>query len=288
MRTTRFRRRREDMRCSRWYANGECRDPMRASIRSIADGVYGYDCTTGPRRCGGTEQLPGRRHGRGFEGQQSDVPGKTAGNRPHHREADLGAERSGHPLVPLPAAEPKDARLKRIAQEQQNEGTGGYYYRGCSPPWTTIFGHPEQDANDVIFIDAGGLCRPNRDDFGGTSGRHNGRLVRGRPPHERHQIQGHTHEPDGDGSAFGSTTATGDTTKGVYRVDDGSEMWGWLYAEGGTETRSGIEFGAGTTLHFRSGALGTSSTTPSRVPPQRRLASRAGGNSTSSVPGDYS
>ena len=62
-------------------------------------------------------------------------------------------------------------------------------------------------------------------------------------------------DADGDG-----VTDEDDPRFGVYRLDDGSEMFGWLYAEGGTPQRSGIELAASldpnnpTDLHFNPGA----------------------------------
>jgi hypothetical protein len=68
-------------------------------------------------------------------------------------------------------------------------------------------------------------------------------------------------DADGDGN-----TAEGDPNLGVYTIDQGAEMWGWLYSEGGTPERSGIVISSSgstsgnnsvpgqTELHFRSGA----------------------------------
>jgi hypothetical protein len=96
-----------------------------------------------------------------------------------------------------------------------------------------------------------------------------------------------------DGSSFASNceddtdadgdldTDEGDPRLGVYTIDQGAEMWGWLYSEGGTDTRSGIVISsAGSTslnnrvpgeteLHFRSGAnwnfLDDAFTTPTAI-----------------------
>jgi hypothetical protein len=61
-------------------------------------------------------------------------------------------------------------------------------------------------------------------------------------------------DADGDGDFVEE-----DPRFGVYRLDDGSEMFGWLYAEGGTPQRAGIELAASesnkaTDLHFNPGA----------------------------------
>jgi hypothetical protein len=61
-----------------------------------------------------------------------------------------------------------------------------------------------------------------------------------------------------DGSSFASNCG-GDMTRGVYRLDEGSDMHGWLYSEGGTSQRAGIEVAANqsndvTQLRFNSGA----------------------------------
>jgi hypothetical protein len=243
---------------------GECRDPVSgASLPSIADGVYGYDCTTGtfdvpPDPDTGEEvcpedapnEVPRGNNLTFMEKQPTVVNGKTT----------WGLNEPGTITYPFPQLQPKEGRLKRIAQEQQAEGTGGYYYRGCSPPWDTIFGHPEQDEQDVIFIDAGDCVDPIEMNFGGTQ---DGIMVVwcGEVHHTNDtKFRGIMMNLIGDGSSFQASSCDAEpdsitgTYRGVYRVDDGSEMWGWLYAEGGDEVRSGIEFAAGTTYHFRSGA----------------------------------
>jgi hypothetical protein len=255
---------------------GECRDPVSGeSIRSIADGVYGYDCTTGavdvPQVTDpitGKEVCPDDVTGELPRGNNLTFLEKQQVVDPATGKATWGPNQAGTLSYPFPLLQPKEARLKRIAQEQQNDGTGGYYYRGCNPPWTTIFGHPEQDENDVIFIDAGDCVDPLTGEpipiemsFGGTQ---DGIMVVwcGDVHHtDDTKFRGILMSLNGDGSASAfqasscdSTEDDGESPFGVYTVDDGSEMWGWLYAEGGTETRSGITFKAGTTLHFRSGA----------------------------------
>ena len=46
-------------------------------------------------------------------------------------------------------------------------------------------------------------------------------------------------DADGDGDMDGE-----DPRFGVYRLDEGSDMYGWLYSEGGTPQRAGIEIAA--------------------------------------------
>ena len=232
---------------------GNCRDPISGtSIHSIADGVYGYDCTTGPVLVAGCTRDAAA--GEVSRGKRLTFVRKQPTVNPTTGQTTWGANQAGTITYPFPLLQPKEARLKRIAQEQQADGTGGYYYRGCSPPWNTIFGHPEQDETDVIFIDAGDCVDPIDMSFGGTQ---DGIMVVwcGDLHHTNDtKYRGILMNLIGDGSTFGSSNCEVDMSKGVYRIDDGSEMFGWLYSEGGTITRSGIEIGAGTTLHFRSGA----------------------------------
>ncbi len=235
---------------------GECRDPISgAAIPSIADGVYAYDCTTGPVEVAGCTRDS-------TKGEVSRGKQLTFLEKQPLADGTWGMNDPGTITYPFPKQTPNDRRLKRMAQEQQEEGSGGYYYEGCTPPWSTIFGHPEQDENDVIFIDAGSCNAPIEMSFGGTQ---DGMMVVwcGDLHHTNDtKWRGITMNLIGDGSAFGSSNCEGDMSKGVYRIDEGSEMWGWLYAEGGTDTRSGIVIssagtdtsGQGTTLHFRSGA----------------------------------
>jgi hypothetical protein len=228
---------------------------------SIADGVYAYDCTTGPVVVAGCTQDSTR----GEVSRGNDLtfvekqPDPVTGEYLENPEGTLS--------YPFPQLQPNDKRLKRTAQEQQSEGTGGYYYRGCDPPWETIWNRDGvQNDRDVIFIDAGDCDAPIEMEY---SGNQDGILVVwcGDLHHTNNTMfRGILMNLIGNGEDFGSSNCEGDMSKGVYRVDEGSEMWGWLYAEGGTDTRSGIEissFGTPansnqnpgwTTLHFRSGA----------------------------------
>ncbi len=223
------------------------------SRSSIADGVYAFDCTTGPVTVAGCTRDAAA--GEVSRGKRWTFVEKPPTVDPTTGATTYGVNQPDTITYPFPLLQPKEARLKRIAQEQQSEGTGGYYYRGCSPPWSTIWNHPEQDENDVIFIDAGDCVDPIEMSFGGTQDAI--MVVWCGDLHHTNdtKYRGILMNLIGDGSTFGSTNCAGDMTKGVYRLDDGSEMFGWLYSEGGTDTRSGIELAAGTTLHFRSGAV---------------------------------
>jgi hypothetical protein len=248
---------------------GECRDPSDPTggtpIPSIADGVYGYDCTTGTFDVGDQALCPdGAELPRGnqltFVDKQPDPVTKLYPDNPE-----------GTLSYPFPQLEPKEGRLKRIAQEQEAEGEGGYYYRGCDPQWSTIFDNANEDS--VIFIDLGDCFeadgvtpRPIQMDYNGNVDttlvvwcgdlRHTNST----------KFSGILMNVNGDGSTFGSSsclddtdvdgdldTDEGDPRFGVYRLES-STMAGWLYAEGGTETRSGIEISAGSSIHFRAGA----------------------------------
>ncbi len=50
----------------------------------------------------------------------------------------------------------------------------------------------------------------------------------------------------GDGSEFGASSC-GPDTGGLFR-NNGQKMEAWVYANGGTDTRAGIEHGPGSTL----------------------------------------
>ncbi len=244
---------------------GKCSDPSSgAPIRSIADGVYGYDCTTGPVPAdGGCTRVTGevsRGNGWTFVDKQQVLDEAT--DKMVYPDNEPGTI-----TYPFPQLQPKEKRLALIAQEQEDEGGGGDYYRGCSPPWETMLA--DATAESVFFIDLGDCVDANGDPipvdmtFGGTK---DGIMVVwcGDLHHTNDtKYRGILMNLIGDGSSFGSSDCEGavdangvpnEMKRGVYRLEDGSEMFGWLYSEGGTPERSGIELAAGTTLHFRSGA----------------------------------
>jgi hypothetical protein len=253
---------------------GECRDPTDPTgatpLPSIADGVYGFDCTTGTvdvldvELCPDGGELP---RGNQWTFMEKEQVLDEATDKMIYPDNEPGTI-----TYPFPLLQPKEKRLALVAQEQEDEGGGGDYYRGCSPPWETMLA--DATAESVFFIDLGDCVDANGDPipvdmtFGGTK---DGIMVVwcGDLHHTNDtKYRGILMNLTGNGSTFGSSNCeegavdangdlmTADDTmkRGVYRLDDGSEMFGWLYSEGGTPERSGIELAAGTILHFRSGA----------------------------------
>jgi hypothetical protein len=253
--------------------DGECRDSSGNPRPSIADGVYGYDSTTGTKgnNWAFAEKI----------NCTTSVPEPT-------RNPNGTTCTEGHDIIsyPFPLMEPRERRLALIAQEQEAEGGGGDYYKaspatGCEVPWADML--VDTNVNAVFFVDlgdcvnvdgtpmqiptewgnamktgiivtwCGSLHQTSNSNYGGIIMNLNGDGL------------------NADGSSFASNceddtdvdgdldTDEGDPRFGVYRLDGGSDLQGWLYSEGGTSQRAGIELVANegsnaTQLRFNSGA----------------------------------
>jgi len=196
---------------------------------SVADGVYGYDCTTGnlqPATCPETKSPRGNQLTFVDKQPQNQNPNTT-----------------GTITFPFPHPVPKPARLKAKAQATYTCPAS----TTCAPPFNDIF-RSISGQNKTVFVDAN-----NSTVNWQTSGNPNlqgvlvvwcGHLV------QQEKFQGIILNLYGDGTAFNSTNcsgALGNPTKGTY-TNLGQDFSGWLYAAGGTTSIAGIELGPGSIL----------------------------------------
>ena len=200
-------------------STGTC--PSTAS--SVADGVYGYDSTTGPTGPTGSPNLTPRGNRLTFV------------DKPNNADGTVPPNQAGTITYPFPRPTPNPAGLKQRAQDN------GTYYKGSSPPLNTLF--PNASGGDrVVFIDAeGGTI-----DFSTSNSANNkgvlvvwcGNLVMNQ------NFQGIVLNLYGDDLPGGSSCGA---DKGVYR-NAGQDFSGWVYAEGGTTSTAGIELDPGSSI----------------------------------------
>jgi len=239
-------------------ATGTCARP------SIADGVYGYDCTTGPSSLaitGCPDSPEPRGNALAFVSKE---PNLVDGSYPLNP--------SGTISYPFPRPTPKPAGLKSLAVKQETEeanpATNRHYWDVGTeglPQWDKLLPacpvtNPNNCQDRVLFIDADGSTL----DFQTSNSANNkgvlvvwcGRLV------QRAKFQGIILNLIGDGNGFGvsSCAATDVGFPGTYRnagsLDQNNplDFSGWLYAQGGTESKAGIELGPNSSIGFLPGA----------------------------------
>ena len=133
--------------CATDPIDGECRDRP-----SIADGVYGYDSTTGTKEnnLAFAEKL----------NCTTSVPEPT--RNPNGTKDPCTTPAYNIISYPFPLMEPREKRLALIAQEQEDEGGGGDYYKaspatGCSLPWEDML--VDADREFGVLYRPGGLCQ---------------------------------------------------------------------------------------------------------------------------------
>jgi hypothetical protein len=201
-------------------ATGTC-DLTGPYSQSIADGVYGYDCTTGPVDLEDTVCLD---------------PPDPRGNLKTFVDKQpeyLSPNPDNTITYPFPRPEPVPASLKENAHATWTCDPAS---STCSPPFTDLVGN----RNDIVFIEANGSTvnfqTDNNPNLQGVLVVWCGRLV------QQAKFQGIIMNLNGDGTEFGSANCEGDGTKGTYR-NEGQDFSGWLYAEGGTDQMAGIELG---------------------------------------------
>jgi len=213
---------------------GKCATSQTPS--SIADGVYGYDCTTGP--------IPQSETG-------CPVAPEPRGNQLTFVDKvpeDKNPNDAGTITFPFPRPEPDAEILHQNARATYTCPASST----CSPPWSDLIG----SRSDIVFIDANGSTVNYQD-----SGNNSGILVvwcghleqRSKFQGVIMNLNGKYSNPEGDGSAFGGSNCTDDITggrdmtKGTFR-NAGQTFSGWLYAEGGTHEKAGIEIAPGSQI----------------------------------------
>lgn len=198
------------------------------SSPSIADGVYGYDSTTGPRiapldfvtgypEACPTAADPANPRLLATRGNNLTFCAKNPVTK-NPNDADTIA-------YPFPRPTPNDLRLRGYAQETGN------YYKGTAPNWDGV----TWGDNKVIFIDAENSTLPFTTS---NSANNKGILVVWCGDLQLNaKFQGIILNLYGN-DLPGATTCGPE--RGIFK-NNGQDFSGWLYAEGGTATKAGVE-----------------------------------------------
>jgi hypothetical protein len=192
------------------------------AFESAADGVYGYDSTTGNKvmsRAGYDEPW--------------------GNNLQFVDKGHLDPNDPGTITYPFPRPVPIPEMFKEQAEDN------GDYFMG-SPTTTDWNNLLSSDPNRIAFVDA----QNNNITFNPTSGNTKGILVVwcGHLTQLK-KFQGIILNLYGDGSAFGSTNCAGNDNLGTY-TNAGQDCQCWIYAEGGTPTKAGITLLNGSKIFF--------------------------------------
>ena len=232
---------------------------------SVADGVEGYDSTTGDLTDPTLTATTLGSNKKTFYAK--DPPCTSAGVCP----TPLATQPSDTITYPFPRVRPNASNLKN------RPGTKYYACPSaapstCSPPWDTTLFPPSAPNNQVVFIDAKGNTL-NLDIGNQSTGVlvvWCGDLTLASP------YRGIIINMYGDGSSFSASTCT--NSKGVFTLNTATNenVQAWVYAEGGTGTPTtpgtpGITFNDGTQLKAVPGggdlasvAFGTSASSPTK------------------------
>jgi hypothetical protein len=206
---------------------------------SVADGVYGYDSTTGPDLApldsvtGYPEVCP--------TAADPDNPRLLAerGNDLTFCAKDPPTKNPNDAKTityPFPRPTPNELRLRGYAQTQPS---GNRYWdaqtQGCTPDWNDL---TDGGADQVVFVDAGACTDPIHFSTGNSSNNHGIIVVWCGDLHLDQQFTGIIlnlwgDTLPGDGSTCGPE-------RGMF-TNNGQTFRGWLYAQGGTATKPGIE-----------------------------------------------
>jgi hypothetical protein len=193
---------------------------------SAADGVYGYDSTTGNKvmsRAGYDEPW--------------------GNNLTFVDKGHLDPNDPGTITYPFPRPVPIPDAFK-----EQAENNGDYFVGSpLEADWGTLL-----DANDpdrIAFVDAQGQTDPIIFDPPGNA-QYKGILVVWCGHLQQNQsFQGIILNLYGDGTDFGGTNCAADPNQGTYR-NNGQVCQCWVYADGGTDTRAGMVLGPGSSVRF--------------------------------------
>jgi hypothetical protein len=247
-------------------------DTCVASDPSVADGVEGYDSTTGNLTDPTLTASALGSNRKMFYAK--DAPCNSAGVCP----TPLATQPSNTITYPFPRVTPNASYLKN------RPGTKYYACPSaapstCTPPWgTTLFPTSAPD-DQVVFVDAKGnnLTLDNGNNLSkGILVVWCGNLTLGSP------YRGIVINLYGNGSSFGASSCNND--KGVFTLatDTNENVQAWVYANGGTGTSlaagtPGITFNSGTELkavpgggdlasNLASIAFGTAAAPPTAFP----------------------
>jgi hypothetical protein len=255
-----------------------------AGSSSIADGVYSYDKTTGPNLCtrnpttGNPDPNPDYWVRTGLGLPAGLIPW-TFCAKPGPPYNDNVSNTISYPF-PLPKPKAKNLKSPAINQETNhfkdptiNQSFYKHYWdvveQGGPPQWNRLFpacppdpvtGAAQKCYDRVVFVDAHNSTL----DFS-TGGTRQGVLVVwcGRLV-QQSKFQGIILSLIGDGSGFqaSSCAATDGGFPGTYRNygnpgdlnrNNALSFQGWLYADGGTPSKAGIELGPNSSVGFLPG-----------------------------------
>ena len=212
----------------------------------ISDGVYSYDSTTGdrlapldavtgypevcPTAADPANPRPLAERGNNLTFCAKDPPQKNPND-------------AGTIAYPFPRPTPNELNLRGFAQTQNPSR----YYEGCTPPWDTLTNGATDET--VIFIDAGDCPDPINFSTSNSANNKGILVVWCGDLQLNAKFQGIILNLWGDNLPGGSTCGP---ERGIFR-NNGQDFSGWLYAEGGTATKAGIELGPNSSISFLPG-----------------------------------
>ena len=235
---------------------------------SAADGVYGYDCTTGtvqPADCPDTDNSEPAR------GNQLTFVDKEEELGPGGSEEANPAGTLSYPFPrprPIPEALYEMSRESTLCTGPAIAGKVGCSYTGVptTAVWTNFFPSPAGTYNKVVFVDAQSSNTAVRfNPSTSVSNMYKGIIVNWCGKFEQASSfdgvilnlrgPGFTYEAP-DGSIVNVAGCDTDYTKGVYKnLGAGLQCKCWVYANGGNTpdnsvTVAGMEFAAGSELWY--------------------------------------
>jgi hypothetical protein len=233
---------------------------------SVADGVSSYDRTTGLLAPDGITPNPNPRPVV-LNGAGTDVAEKCTFMEKPFPPDNVNYSNECYISYPFPRPAPKPDRLKQTAQEADTP-TDRHYWDVATEgeptltDWETLFpACPNEIVTDpadclkrVVFVDA-----DNKELQFNTnnSARNQGVLVVWNGDLRLDKtFKGVILNLNGNGSAFDASSCDFDggcSDQGLFR-NNGQFCQCWLYSEGNTAERAGVEIGAGSTIKFLPGA----------------------------------
>ena len=221
-------------------AKGTC-----STSPSIADGVYGYDSTTGAKVINRTAD--------GYTtpwGNNLKFVAKEDLTPPLDPNED--ANPSGTITYPFPRPTPKAKGFKEqaclpLTLAACTPVLSNDYFVGnpSESQWATLLSSSEPDR--IAFVDGNGgdvvFDAPGGTQYKGILVVWCGHL------RQVQSFKGIILSLYGDGSSFGSSNCTGNDDLGTY-INTGTVCQCWVYAQGGSATRAGITFGPSSTIRF--------------------------------------
>ncbi len=208
-------------------AKGEC-----GATQSAADGVYGYDSTTGSKTMSRTAYTKPWGNNLAFVDKGNLEP-NPAGTITYPFPRPTPIPEGFKEQACLPSASP-------CAPAASND-----YFVGSplTADWNNLL---SSNPNRIAFVDA----QNQNITFNPTGGTTKGILVVwcGQLTQMK-KFQGIILNLYGDGSAFGSTNCAGNDNMGTY-INAGQDCQCWVYSDGGTATKAGMTLKNGSKVFF--------------------------------------